>query len=94
MSDANQQCLTQLTALIDTMRSKGIASLRAPLFVQNARGEPEAHPVELVLGLEPVVLHPPEPERQETSATPPKLRDDGLTDDQAELAYGHVKPRR
>jgi hypothetical protein len=75
------------------MRERGVTRLKMPIQVDTSFG---AHVdlLELELGPEPIPLPLPTAEEKPAEAEePPKRGPDGLTEDEAKLAYGHHRRR-
>lgn len=84
--------LERLVGVIDIMRARGVTRLAMPWWVETEQGE-YSHQLQLELTAEPTRTPsaPTAPTREPPA--PPKRRDDGLTDAEAAVAYGHVKGR-
>lgn len=88
----DQRNLNRLVGLIDMMRARGVTRLAMPWWLETEQGEYH-HQLELELKAEPSRAGSPPPAAPREPPAPPKRRDDGLTDAEAAVAYGHVKGR-
>lgn len=87
-----QRILEGVATAVALMRSRGVVRLKMPWFVETDQGEYH-DTLEIELGSEPSPAILPGPTEPAESEEAPKRGPDGLTEEEAKLAYGHHRRR-